>query len=164
MNISRDKGRVRNLVKRPESRADGYRALRAMSFIKQVRTYFQPPVSEVVLGMVIDIKVVTDEPGYDFRILVHHMTKDENIVSKHYVFIAANGQTMDDVKRDIFGKFILLAVDEHGHGTPPEKGRLQWNSERWAAKQRYGYSSLKRMNSLFRLMGSLTKDFFPIFF
>jgi len=42
-------------------------------------------IKQVVFGMVTDGKVVTDVPGYDFKINIQAMTREEEITAEHQV-------------------------------------------------------------------------------
>ena len=120
------------IIKTPVSRVEGYSsANRKMSFVKHIKSSLE--ISQIVLGMVVDIKVVTDEHGYDFKLTVHTLTKDEKVVNKHEVFITADGQSLNDLKLNTYGKFILCAMDEHGRGSTLMRGRLEWTVQRWVA-------------------------------
>lgn len=117
------------IIRRPASVVECYTAIRKMSFIKKVESSLQ--ISQIVMGMVVDMKVVTDELGYDFKLTVHTLTKDEIVVNKHEVFITADGQSLNDLKLNLYGKFILCAVDAHERGTTPIRGRLEWTTQRF---------------------------------
>lgn len=87
-------------------------------------------VTELVVGMLVDAKVVTHVPGYDYKFTIHSMTKDEKITSIHEVIVSADGHSINDIKQDWFGKFVLTAKDAVGRGVQPKRGKLVWSHDR----------------------------------
>ena len=55
-------------------------------------------VHEIVVGMAMEIRVVTQEPGSDFELSIHVVTKEEHLVSTHTVNIPCNGRTLTDMR------------------------------------------------------------------
>lgn len=87
-------------------------------------------VSQIIVGMVMNISIVTQMPGYDFKLTVHILTQEENVVSSHDVIIAANGQTMADARMAYVGKYVFTVQDELGRSATPLRGRCQWQEKR----------------------------------
>lgn len=87
-------------------------------------------VTQIIIGMVMDVGIVTQMPGYDFRLSIHILTQEENVSSRHQVVIAANGQSMAEVKMNYVGKYVFTVKDEQGRATQPIKGRCRWQEKR----------------------------------
>lgn len=95
---------------------------------KAVEAGLEP--SEVVIGMVVRASVVTDIPSSDFRLLLHCMTKEEQVMSEHEVAVPANGMSLNDIKQGLYGKYVMVIKDELGRGTAPIRGKLQWSTSK----------------------------------
>lgn len=92
-------------------------------------------VTEIVVGMLVDAKVVTHVPGYDYKFTIHSMTKDEQVTSTHEVLVPADGQSINDIKQDWFGKIVLTAKDAVGRGVQPRRGKLVWSCDRYVVSE-----------------------------
>lgn len=75
--------------------------------------------------------VVTRMPGYDFKLTMHILSKDENLLSWHDVYIPSNGLTLADFRFKYMGKRVLTVCDDQGRGIEPIIGRCLWQEKRW---------------------------------
>lgn len=87
-------------------------------------------ISQMIVGMVMDVSIVTQTPGYDFKLTVHILTQEENVVSTHSVVIPSNGITMADTRTKYLGKYIFTVQDKLGRAATPLQGRCHWQEKR----------------------------------
>ena len=88
-------------------------------------------VTQVIVGIVMETTgIVTRVPGYDFKLTIHIVTKDENLLSKHEVIIPSNGLTLAEFRLQYIGKYVLTVQDEQGRAIPPIPGRCFWWEKR----------------------------------
>lgn len=88
-------------------------------------------VTHVIVGMVIDTTgVVTKMPGYDFKVIILVLTKDENVLSRHEIIISSDGISLAEFRMNYIGRYVLTVRDEQGRATPLVKGRCSWQEKR----------------------------------
>ena len=87
--------------------------------------------TQIIVGLVVETTgIVTRVPGYDFKVTIHILTKDENVLSRHYIMIPACGQTLAEFRFNYIGRYVLTVQDDQGRATWPIKGRCLWREKR----------------------------------
>lgn len=87
--------------------------------------------TQIVVGMVMETTgIVTDMPGYDFKVTVHTVSKDDNVLAQHHIIVPSDGLTLAEFRLEYVGKSILTVQDEHGRAITPVKGRCFWREKR----------------------------------
>lgn len=87
-------------------------------------------VCDVVVGMVTQVGVITNIPGYDLQLTVQVITQEEALVRSHTVVIPAEGQTAAELRASLIGKHVLTVKDNMDRALHPIRGRCYWSEKR----------------------------------
>lgn len=88
-------------------------------------------VHDIVVGMVMDMRVITQEPGYDFEITVQVVNQEESLVCTYQVAVPCNRKTLADMRNEMMGRRVVTLKDHLNRGTHPIRGKFVWQELRY---------------------------------
>lgn len=99
-------------------------------------------IKEVIVGLVMEMEVVTQMPGYDFKVTIHTLAKDEHLLSRHHVILPARGQSLAEFRAEYMGKYAITVADSEHRANVLIKGRCSWEEKRYTTGLQQSRQSL----------------------